>query len=482
MSLRPGELLGLPPGFPDVVSSVAFLRYVMIALGGLWAVLLARGQTRGLLGGILFVEAGLAFWVLALGRPYGLLVDPVVTRRAAEISVVAASGNAAETFLAGEPGKGLWVGLARMGLPERVLLLAPTLLPLLVLPALAVVIRTLWTLRDRAPLAALLWLAFSTGDLETLRGMGFIPGLWARPEASVTLVLLLALVLAAARALRGRAGWGLVGLVPLLVLARALLEATERALGPVDALLLLTLDQGAWFVLALLGLRRAGGAAHALLLGGALLVATHVLGLQTDPWCGHALYRLGLVLAASGPVADLARKAGEVLVRIRPLASLEPLQAGTAAILVLLLPGSFLTWWDPPHLDAVAKASLDPLSRPVTEAMAWIRRETPPEAVFLASPDYAPSVAVLGGRRVLRAPTLAVAGDEERRARAEGAILSGREPGPLARRYGLTHVFIAPGEFRSHGLRAPEDLETRGRFRLRYSDPDGLRVYEIRVE
>jgi hypothetical protein len=111
--------------------------------------------------------------------------------------------------------------------------------------------------------------------------------------------------------------------------------------------------------------------------------------------------------------------------------------------------------------------------------MDWIRGHTPPSSVFLASPEYAPSVAVLGGRRLLRAPTLALAADEVRRERVEDKVLSGREPGRLGERYGLTHVFIAPGDFLSYGIRSPEDLERRPRFRLLYADTAGFRVYAI---
>jgi hypothetical protein len=98
--------------------------------------------------------------------------------------------------------------------------------------------------------------------------------------------------------------------------------------------------------------------------------------------------------------------------------------------------------------------------------------------VFLASPDYAPYVAVLGGRRVLRAPSIAVADDDLRRDRAEAKLLRGR-PGKLGSLYGLTHVFIGPGDFLSFDLASPEELEKRGRFRLLYRDASDLRVYEI---
>jgi hypothetical protein len=85
----------------------------------------------------------------------------------------------------------------------------------------------------------------------------------------------------------------------------------------------------------------------------------------------------------------------------------------------------------------------------------------------------------MGGRRVLRAPTLAVAADDERRRRAERLVLSGQDPGKLGERYALSHVLIAPGDFREYGILAPEQLGTGGRFRLLYLSPAGLRVYRI---
>jgi hypothetical protein len=61
----------------------------------------------------------------------------------------------------------------------------------------------------------------------------------------------------------------------------------------------------------------------------------------------------------------------------------------------------------------------------------------------------------------------------------EDKVLSGRDPSRLADLYGLTHVFIAPGDFFAYGIRSPEDLGRQGHFRLLYADPEDYRVYEI---
>jgi len=188
-----------------------------------------------------------------------------------------------------------------------------------------------------------------------------------------------------------------------------------------------------------------------------------------------------LMLAATGPIVSLATAMGGALAGHPRLVGrrLEPLSLGLAVLFASSVPGSFLAWWDPPKLDPVAKASLAPLSPNLLGPMDWVRRETPREAVFIASEEYSAALLALAGRRVLRAPLLEEARDDERRVRTERVTLSGRDPGPLRTRYRVSHVLVAPGDFRAHGLRAPEELEGRGRFRRLYADAEGLRVYAL---
>jgi hypothetical protein len=476
--LRAGELLGLPPGVPDADLHAGLLRYLLLALALLWALVAGRARPAlAVLVGIVFVLVAEGFWVLTLGRPYGLFLDPVLTRRAADMSV-AAAGAPPGSFLVDVPAPADgWVVAAPWLRPRSWLLLTPTLLPLVVLPLLGALVYRLWPRRDEAPAAAALCLLFSTGNLDAARGFGLVPGLWSHPGSSLLFLLIVAAVLVLGR-------W------PREVTATALGVAAAAAwlfvkgpfegIGFGDAALLLTMDQVPWCLLAAWAWPRGGTpAARALIVGGAALVLLSAFPLGVDAWGSHALYRCGLLLGSAGPVTALAARAGEALRRRRELAAFAPAALGHAVLVLAAAPVCFLTWWTPIRIDPLMNESREPPADRLRQAMAWVRGETPAPAVFMASPDYAPYVAVLGGRRVLRASTLAVADDDVRRERVEDKVLRGRDSGRLGGRYGLTHVFIAPGDFLEYGVRSPEELETRGRFRLLYRDASDLRVYEL---
>jgi hypothetical protein len=479
MILRPGAILGLPEGVPDAVLDVVALRYVLLALALAWAAAALKGRALLiLLAGLLFATTAVGFWVLALGRPYGLFIDAAITRAAAEASVVAASGSRAETFLAGEAAPSTpAVVLAAMGVPAPLLILAPTFLPLVFLAAVAILIYLACPDRRQAPLAASLWLAFSTGDLETLRGMGIVPFLWSHPWSAWAALALLALALVPlAMVVRVVAVIG----AGLFLLREPLAGPVGPGLGLADSFLLLTLDQGPWLALAAWGVwRGAWVASRVCIAAGAVLVLAAVAW-PLDPWGGHAVYRVGLLLAACGPVELLARGAGEALLAGRPSLSRhgDALALGRAALAAAFIPGSFLAWWNPVRLDTVAEASVYPHSSRIVAMADWIRASTPPGAAFLAPPEYGPDLAVLAGRRVLRAPGLGEALDEVRRQRVERLVLAGRGPeGPL-RYYDLRYVFLAPGGYPDHGIRGPQDLEARPGFVLRYA-ADEFRIYEL---
>ena len=479
MILRPGAILGIPEGVPDVVSHLVLLRYVLVLLALVWAAAaLMGGRRRMLLAALAFTTAATGFWVLALGRPYGLFIDPDITRAAAEASVAAASGSRAEWFLAGEPAPATpAVVLAARRVPAALLILAPSVLPAVFLAVVGILIYAAWPDRSRAPLAASLWLAFSTGDLETLRGAGIVPGLWSHPWAAASTAVLLVLSLVpAAAAIRGLIVMG----AGLVLLRTPFASPAGPDLGIGQAVYLLTMDQVPWIVLAAWGVRRGAWPAPRALVGaGAGLVLASTVG-PLDAWGGHLLYRAGILMASVGPVEQIAERTGEALRAWRPsLARGGGARGlGLAVLAAAFAPGSFLAWWYPLRLDPVAEASLDPHSSRITAAAAWIRRNTPPGAAFLAPAEYGPDIAVLAGRRVLRAPRLGEAADEVRRQRVERLVLSGQPPEGPVRYYNLRYVFLAPGSFAEHGVHGPEDLEARPGLALRYADEE-FRIYEL---
>ncbi|HET9315021.1 MAG TPA: hypothetical protein VFQ51_05500 [Vicinamibacteria bacterium] len=476
MTLRPGALLGLPDD-ADLLAHVAAFRYVVCALALGWAAVVWKARRPWwTAAGMAWVATVMGFWTLAFGRPYGLLEDREITLRSASIAVVGYAGGH-EGVVSGEAlPDSIWTALAARGVPPRPLQLLPTLLPFLTLPLLGGLAHLLWGRRDAAAHAALLWLAFATGAPETLRGLGLAGALWRRPEAALALPLLVAAVL-----LLSRTGWAArawpVHAVALAAAAAALPLSTPRV-GPPETLLLLTLDQGPWLLLGAYGLARRGDpAARTLAAAGASMLAAQALSAPVDAFTAHALYRLGLLLGAAPVVAELCERAGRWAES--RLAVVVPCSAGTAALVALLVPGSFLAWWDPTRIDPVAGHSVPPLGAALYEVTDWIRNETPASAIVLASEDYAPAVAALSGRRVLRAPTLSSPPDDWRRLRAQAAVLEGRDPRKHVARYGVSLVLIAPTEFAEHGLTRPEDLGELDGFRLRYRHPEGYRVYEI---
>jgi hypothetical protein len=331
----------------------------------------------------------------------------------------------------------------------------------------------LWRRRDEALAAASLWLAFGTGDLDAARGMGVVPAAWAHPEEALLAVALAALALAAGR-LPLRFGAPLAAACALFGLL-APVPASRPT--PVGSLLLLTLDQGLWLGLGAFGLLRARDAAsRGLVAGGALAVLASAAAGAGGAFAGHALFRVGLLLASASAIGALATRVPALAERFP---NLPAPRAALGLLLALLAPGSFLLWWDPPRMDPLARASQEPISPALAPLMAFIRDATPRDAVFVASPDYAPAVAVFGGRRVLRAPSVLLTADDSRRQRAEGALLLGRPLPPGADDHGARFLLLAPGDFRARGIARPEDLEGRPGLVTRYADAAGYRVYEV---
>jgi hypothetical protein len=470
---NPGGLLGLPPGVPDPLYDAGYWRdllaFIALAAG---AAEVAGRRRAAFAAGLAFGVLGTAFWVLALTRPYGVLVDPATTRWAADVTIAGWVGGE-DGFLVGEPpGAGrFWLALARRISPALVLPL-PTFVPLVLIAAGGLAIAALRGGRA-APLGAVLWLACGTGSLEAARGLGFLPSVWARPGPALLWLATMVAVLAVARL--GGPRKGIVALASLPILAWTALGARPPAAPAGDVLLAITLDQLPWLLLAALALRRErDSAVMALLAGGGALALIRAFGGPGDAWAAVAFVRLGAILGASSLFVtardEIASRAGETAWWPRWTAG---------AALALALGGSWLAWWDPMRMDEVARGSAEPISVALMEATGWLRASTPADAVVLADPEYAPAVAILGARRVLRAPGLLVASDDERRLRLERAVLAGSAPEALRRRYSLRYLLFVPGQFRKHGLEDPDEGAVRASFRQVYANARGIRVYEV---
>lgn len=473
-------------GRADWLQAEPWVRWGLVALALAWALVARHGHAgRTLLMGMLFTTAAVGYWSAVLGRPYGLLEHDGVTREAAA-AVLREARGALDGITPGTPfAGGAWARLADVGVPAAWLVNLPTLLPVAVLPLAALLVHTLWR-APAAPLAALLWLAFSSGDLDGLRGLAFVPGLWARPAASLGVLVTLAALLAGENT---RGPWTRFGFGAAALGGAALALAGDGpALGMVPGLLALALDPWPWWLLALPSWRAAGGAPRVLVVSGAALLAAAAAGAPLDAWAAHALLRLGLVLLAARTLESAAPALGAglqaALARVpglRTRAHGEARGLALAALVALGVPGSFLTWWQPLELDPTTHASLAPPPDGLIEVMQWVRAHTSPDAVFVSAPTWSAAVPVLGARRVLRAPSLVASPDDARRVRLTYLALAGRgaQGRHQARHYGVTHLLVAPGDLARAGLDPTRGPAAAERWRLRYAGRGGFRVYEL---
>ena len=471
MTPRPGDLLALPVLGDDPSDAIA-LRYAMLLIAVACAALALRGRRVLLVvAAAVFMEAALLFWTAGLGRPYGIFVDPAITRAASEVAAARLPGE--DGPLSGEPrARPLAARLASLGVPADAVIASPTILPLLVVPAIAFAVLLLWPRHESAE-AATLWLAFSTAEATAIHGGGFLPGVWSHPLGLATLLVVVVVVLASARLPWPRLR---VALAAAGVLALVLVRPSSDVPPFADRLLALTVDQLPWLLLGGYGLASgAAPGAWALACGGGALY----LAGAAEPWTTHAACRLGLILAATAPLLKLAHRAAVALVPGSVQARLggPPGRVGFAALLLFTMPGSFTARWNPFALDAVAAESRPPLSTNVRPALAWVRANVPEHATCLASPDYAALVAIDGQRRVLRAPGLWEPADDQRRRRVERTLLAGREP-DLLRRYQVGCVFFAASDVGWLGADSLDALDGVEGLQRGYADAY-VRVYAV---
>jgi hypothetical protein len=480
----PAELLGLPLGFPHPAYDVPGLRLVLVLLGALWVVSLARGRRAAVLVlAVAFASIAFGFWALTLRRPWGLLIDGPATLRLAEIAVAAARGVRGESLVVGEHAVyGVWSLFLEAGVPAAWVSALPTIFPAAVLALVPLTVAGLWRDRDSAFLGASLVVAFGDAPLHAVRGAGLVSGLWARPELSWLFILALATSLLAGRLARGRARRAVPLASVLACVGMASLAPRTAGLPWPDVLLALSLDHGPWLALAGFAFLRSTDWSIAGLVAGGSVSAVASTAAGLDPWLGISVARVGLLLAAAAGMRHVVSRllpwAGDAPFLPRwSVTGKEPL--AVALLFGTLLPASSLLWWSPLDADTVATRSLEPVSPRLDAAMAFVRSRTPTSGVFVASPAYAGAVGALGQRRVLRAEGLLEARDESRRVRAERPLLRRRPLPERFRRWGASHVFAAPGDFLARGVESPEGLADRPGLELLYADVVRFHVYRI---
>ena len=474
-----GELFGLA-GPIEPTSSSGALRYALIGLLGLTAAGLCTGRAKlGLGAAIALFGFTTVWWGLALGRPYGVLVDVSPTLRAAEVTIAGELG-ARSGIVVLEPGLGGWgAWLSSQGAPPEWILAAPLLLPVVLIPAIAIGVHLFWRRPERT-LASILWLLCGSGWLDAARGLALLTNLWAAPASGIAVAAAALWLLATTRQRGGPWRWAMSA-VPALSLLLAT-GGSARSITILELPWVIFFDQGIWVPLAIVGFsaRRDRSASWCASVGLVGLVAT-AAGAPVDAVAAHGLYRLGLIMHGAVALQSLARRIGGAAIRAARLEwmALQPRRAGEAAIVFCLTAEALLIWWNPIRTDLIAERSQARLSRNLEPVVQWIRTRTPTDAVILASPDYAPVVAVRAARRVLRAPSLLRTDDDARRVRAERLILRGRDLPDWAERYSVTHVIAAPGDFRARGIESPSDLVGIRNLALEYTDEHGIHVFSI---
>jgi hypothetical protein len=226
-----------------------------------------------------------------------------------------------------------------------------------------------------------------------------------------------------------------------------------------------------------------------LLAAGGLALAAGACGAPVDPWGAQALLRLGLLLGAARTLVTWLPLAGRRLVAgLRPWRAGRLLSAGSTTppalalglLIALLAPSSAHVWWRPQALDVSVPGSLAPWPDGLLQATQWVRAHTRRDAVFVTSPAWSAAVPILAARSVLHAPELVDTRDAPRRARLAYLALAGTgaQGWRQARRYRVTHLFAGPDDLRAWNLASWDEVETRGRFRLRF-EAHGFRVYEL---
>jgi len=216
-----------------------------------------------------------------------------------------------------------------------------------------------------------------------------------------------------------------------------------------DLSLKLSLGQGVFFLLALLG----GKTLYSRADGLSRLWLSLALGAVTV-WVGY----MGLAPAIGAPEADEIYYFVRVVVgvvagigawnaarRIGGLLTL-PAEVRPAALLLVSFPLALPAWWNPARMDRYFVGSIAPVPESLMRTTTFIRERTEPEAAFLAVGEEARYVAALGGRRVLYDGYLALPPDFEERHRLQHAVLAEDDrtaARALRDKYGVRYVLMS---------------------------------------
>jgi len=414
-----------------------------------------------------FVTLACGLWVLALARPYGLLIDSGVTQRIAAASIAEQEG--AGGLLGGAPAAGgLVAALSSQGVPASLLSFLFTAAPVLAaLVFLWLLVLSVREIEDQAILAVAASVFLFT-DLDLLAGSALPALAWASPRGALIALLSVA-VFTLTRRLGSRLSVSM--LAPAAVLVAGLLF--QRPFGYASRQWLEAL--GSLLPLILLSLAAAGSDRRALQSGVVTFCAALGIALVGGGMHGFAAARGALLVAALPGFRRLVAALDDLAAELAP----GPHLGGLGAFFLLIAPATAPFWWRPPAIDRVTEDSLEPVSATLVAEMRALAAATKPGDVIVASPEMAPYVMVFAGRRVLRAPTLVTPPDDADRQAAEFTILRGRARPRLLARFGVTHLLAAPGDFTDRGVPDPESLAAHPGFSLVREGAARIRLYRV---
>jgi hypothetical protein len=131
----------------------------------------------------------------------------------------------------------------------------------------------------------------------------------------------------------------------------------------------------------------------------------------------------------------------------RWIAAHSALDPGRASLLAVAccLPFSFPAYWDPPTMDRYWPYLQTPVSKNIVEYATWIRENTPPDAVFAATPSASYWIPALTGRRVLQSGDSRPPQDHEVRRDVMRTLMGSRDEAEIrsaAALHGVTHLVL----------------------------------------